>query len=115
MPPKERTIVVVGRVAGLTVLTIVVAVLRYTWVGFVAFVVLAPIAAVRRVRHGRRAFPRRGDPPPFRIPPDLDRTAPPELHADGTAACSGCDAIVPFASMSICEDGYFCPGCARAA
>ncbi len=45
---------------------------------------------------------------------DLSGTAPPAVTADGDAACSGCDAVVPFATMTIDERGYFCPGCARA-
>lgn len=94
---------VVGRTAALMVLALLLAPLRVFAILFV------PLTLFMRPRR------RYGDPPPLRIPPDLDRTAPPELHADGTAACSGCNAVVPFASMSICEDGYFCPGCARAA
>lgn len=44
---------------------------------------------------------------------DLAGTAPPAVSADGEAPCSGCDAVVPFATMTIDERGYFCPGCAR--
>jgi len=58
---------------------------------------------------------RRRDPhPPLQIPPDLHETAPPRVAENGGVECSGCDAVVPFETMSINEHGYFCPGCARA-
>jgi hypothetical protein len=46
-------------------------------------------------------------------PPDLAMARPPQLHPDGTCDCTGCNAVVPFAKMTIDERGYLCPGCAR--
>ena len=54
------------------------------------------------------------EPAPLVVPADLDATRAPELHGDGSATCTGCDAVVPFDSMSIDERGYFCAGCSRA-
>jgi hypothetical protein len=56
--------------------------------------------------------PRRDQPRPLVIPPDLDESSAPHLIGSD-AACTGCDAVVPFASMTLSGDGYFCPGCAR--
>ena len=47
-------------------------------------------------------------------PPDLILTAPPRQTAEGLFECSGCDAVVAWAELTIAEAGYFCPGCARA-
>jgi hypothetical protein len=55
---------------------------------------------------------RRTQPRPLVIPDDLSATSAP--HVLGTdAACTGCDAVVPFVSMTLTADGYFCPGCSR--
>jgi hypothetical protein len=114
VPPKERAIVVVARTAGLTALAIAWLILRMTWLYVVVLAVGALVALVRHAQGYRPVRRRRGDPPPFVVPPDLHLTAAPEV-VDGGVACCGCDAVVPFDSMSINEDGYFCRACARAA
>jgi hypothetical protein len=47
------------------------------------------------------------------VPPDLGLTAPPRQTADGLFECTGCDAVVAWAELTIDERGYFCAGCAR--
>jgi hypothetical protein len=93
-------------IAGLTLLALALTILDVRGL----LLLFAPLGLLSR----RRFFRPTGAPRPLVVPPDLDRTAPPAILADGSAPCSGCDAVVPFDSMSIGEDGYFCPGCARA-
>ena len=42
--------------------------------------------------------------------PGLDQTAPPVRGPNGSL-CTGCDARVPYESMAINEEGYFCADC----
>ena len=99
-------------IARVAVIVVVALPLAMLWLPL--GVVLLPVALLRR-RPRPAAVRREGNQWiwPVQIPPDLDRTAPPVLVGDGMAACSGCDAVVPFATMAINEDGYFCPGCSR--
>ncbi|HTJ46761.1 MAG TPA: hypothetical protein VL463_31860 [Kofleriaceae bacterium] len=99
LPPKEPATTIVARTAGLSVLAILVAFLRPL------AIFLVPFALFTKPRR------RRGEPPPL-IVPDLTDTRAPQQVAGGVA-CTGCDAVVPFESMSIDERGYFCAGCAR--
>ena len=50
-----------------------------------------------------------------RIQAALAGTAAPVLDRDGKAPCTRCGQSIPFASMSLCEHGYFCSGCAHTA
>lgn len=73
-------------------------------------VLLAPLAAPAiAIRGARRRYWWEGQP--VQVPSDLG--APPQRIGDDVA-CTACDAVVPFATMTVAEDGYFCPGCARA-
>lgn len=41
-----------------------------------------------------------------------DQARAPQRDPHGSAQCTGCAAFVPYASMSLNEDGYFCASCA---
>jgi hypothetical protein len=45
---------------------------------------------------------------------DLSGTAPLRPVGGGQVLCTGCDAAVPFASLSLSEHGSFCTGCVAA-
>lgn len=45
---------------------------------------------------------------------DTAGTSAPALDARGHAPCTACGRRVAYASMSLNEDGYFCPSCATA-
>jgi hypothetical protein len=86
------------------------------WIsGFTAIagLILIALRLIGVLFMGQRFWITRRRTPAFVVPPDLDQSARPQTFSDGTAACTSCDAVVPFESMSIAEDGYFCPGCAR--
>jgi hypothetical protein len=60
------------------------------------------------------ALPGGERPPPPLPATELEGTAPPVVRTDGLVECTRCRAGVDFASMTLCEHGYFCPACASA-
>jgi hypothetical protein len=54
---------------------------------------------------------------PINLAPSLvtiAETAAPVDDGEGNAQCTRCTRLVPYASMWLNEDGYFCAACAKA-
>ncbi|MGN6105187.1 MAG: hypothetical protein ACTHU0_08790 [Kofleriaceae bacterium] len=55
----------------------------------------------------------RNEPFPADLPPPAG-TAAPVADGRGNVRCTGCGEVVPWASMTLDPDGYFCARCAAA-
>ena len=90
-----------------TVLIIAVAAVLYLyfwWAGGLVSLLLLPWTLRQ---------PRQADAPRFHVPADLSEARPPQRISSGDVMCSRCHGVVPFASMIVTPDGYFCAACSR--
>ncbi len=74
---------------------------------------MEPVFSILRI-----AAPLFPEPPPFDQEAALrqcnaDQTRAPEIDEQGFVECVHCSAFVPYASMSLNEDGCFCRLCAQ--